>query len=393
MQMNSTSPIKTIQTDNYRQLADMHDRALEKIISAKEAGGKVVGYYCTYSPIELALAAGAIIAPLCANNKGALVAADNDLPQNLCPVVRTLYDLAVTDKCPFFHFSDFVIAETTCDGKKKVYEFLRRIKPVHIMNLPQTQDSPASLDLWYREIQRLKSAMEAELGVKITEEAIRRAIHITNEEARARRALFDLNQAVPAILTGKELLTITANADFSTDRQMEIDLLDSFVNEVRQMAAAGYHTGTAKTPRVLLTGCPVGIDSDKIIDIIEGSGALVVTMENCGGYKTLDLMIDESDTRDPLLLLAEKYLKVPCSVMCPNDGRMNLLRKMIADFKIDGIIDLTWQACHTYNVESYWVADICRQAGLAFLHIETNFSDSDTENLRVRVEAFTEMMK
>jgi benzoyl-CoA reductase/2-hydroxyglutaryl-CoA dehydratase subunit BcrC/BadD/HgdB len=382
-----------VQNDTYRRIASLHDITLEGIIEAKESGKKVVGYYCTYSPVELALAAGAILAPLCANSKEHLTAADNDLPQNLCPVVRTLYDLAVTDTCPFFHFSDFVIAETTCDGKKKAYEFLRRIKPVHIMNLPQIQDSEASVELWFKEMQRLKASMEKVLNVKITDNAIRQAIHVANEEARVRKALFDLNKAVPALLTGKEMLTISSNADFSINKPETTALLDTYIGEIRQIAAEGYYTGSIYTPRVLLTGCPVGIDSDKIIDLIEESGALVVAMENCGGYKTVDLRIDENDMRDPLLLLAEKYLKVPCSVMCPDDGRIALLEQMLRDFNIAGVVDLTWLACHTYNIESYWVADLCRKVGLAFLHIETNFSDSDAENLRVRVEAFVEMMK
>ena len=117
-------------------------------------------------------------------------------------------------------------------------------------------------------------------------------------------------------------------------------------------------------------------------------------MENCGGYKTVDLRIDETDPRDPVALLAEKYIKIPCSVMSPNEDRIRLLKKMIDEFAIDGVIDLTWQACHTYNIESYWVADLVKnKMGKAFLHIETNFSESDIENLRIRIEAFVEMMK
>ena len=37
---------------------------------------------------------------------------------------------AKTQKCPFFYFSDLIIGETTCDGKKKMYEYLGQFKPV-----------------------------------------------------------------------------------------------------------------------------------------------------------------------------------------------------------------------------------------------------------------------
>jgi benzoyl-CoA reductase/2-hydroxyglutaryl-CoA dehydratase subunit BcrC/BadD/HgdB len=137
----------------------------------------------------------------------------------------------------------------------------------------------------------------------------------------------------------------------------------------------------------------VGIGSEKVIKLVEESNAIVVVQENCGGYKTVGLRIDENDPSDPLLLLAKKYMQIPCSVMSPNQNRLDLLRKMIRGFQIDGVIDLTWQACHTYNLESYFVAKTVKEElGLPFLQLETDYSQSDTETLRVRIEAFLEMI-
>jgi len=375
------------------KLSMMRENVLSEISEAKKKGTKVVGYYCTYSPIELPLAGGAIIVPLCGSKDGALPAADNDLPQNLCPVVRTLYDLAVTDTCPYFHFSDMVIAETTCDGKKKVYEFLGKIKPYHVMDLPQNQNLPSSQKAWESEVRRLKTGLEDRLGLKISDEALRRAIHLTNEEARVKKELFDLNQVDPPPLSGKELAVIASDSEFTADRAATIELLKEIIVEIREKSRGIRNPGKTHAPRILLTGCPVGTDKDKIITLTEECGGRIVAMENCGGYKTVDLRIDETDAREPITLIAEKYLKVPCSVMSPDDGRMRLLENMIRDFRIDGVIDLTWQACHTYNVESFLVGKLVEKHKLAFLHLETNYSDADSENLRVRIEAFLEMIK
>jgi benzoyl-CoA reductase/2-hydroxyglutaryl-CoA dehydratase subunit BcrC/BadD/HgdB len=79
--------------------------------------------------------------------------------------------------------------------------------------------------------------------------------------------------------------------------------------------------------------------------------------------------------------------------MSPNPGRMEMLREMIPAFSIDGVVDLTWQACHTYNIESFHVSRLVQEDfSLPFLHIETDYSESDTEQLRVRIQAFIEMM-
>jgi benzoyl-CoA reductase/2-hydroxyglutaryl-CoA dehydratase subunit BcrC/BadD/HgdB len=286
-----------------------------------------------------------------------------------------------------------IVAETTCDGKKKMYEILQRIKPIHVMNLPQIPDLPVSLQLWESEVRRLKTAIEHEMGGEITDEALREAIHVTNEEARARKNLFDLNRYKPAFLSGKDLLVIVAQAGYRIDRMAGVTALDTLTEEIKDMARQGYHVGNEKTPRILLTGTPVGENDDKVVSLVEECGGLVVAMEICGGYKSLDLRIDETDQRDPILLLAEKHMGTPCSVMSPNKKRIKLLERMVRDFAVDGVIDLTWQACHTYNVESFWVADLAKnKLKKSFLHLETNYSDSNRETLRVRIEAFLEMI-
>lgn len=58
---------------------------------AKEQGKKVVGFYCTYGPQELAIAAGAIPVGLCGTREEPIAAAEADLPRNLCPLIKSSY--------------------------------------------------------------------------------------------------------------------------------------------------------------------------------------------------------------------------------------------------------------------------------------------------------------
>lgn len=373
--------------------ASVRDNNMIVLKEAKEKGQKVVGIYCTYGPQELAIAAGAIAVGLCGTTEEPISAAEKDLPRNLCPLIKSSYGFAVSDTCPYFHFSDFILGETTCDGKKKMFELMKELKHVHVMNLPQNQDQPSSLALMYEEMKRLKKALEEAFQVTITDEALGEAIHQVNEERKVLKRLFDLNQSKPALISGLDLLTVSWQIGFHADRQERVKLLNELIAEIEERAKAGQVVGTENTPRILLTGTPVGIGNEKVIRLVEECGGQVITMENCGGYKTLDLLIDEEDPRDKLLLLAERYLKIPCSIMSPNTGRLDLLAKMIRDFQIDGVIDLTWQACHTYNIESNSVGQLVKdKLSLPFLHLESDYSQSDLETLRVRIEAFLEMI-
>ena len=119
-------------------------------------------------------------------------AAEKELPRNLCPLIKSSYGFAVTDKCPYFSFSDVLLAETTCDGKKKMYELMGKIKPMHIMNLPQTASAEESLPLWEAEMVRFKNYLEHQLSVEITDEKLRDAIRLMNRERDVMKRLHKL---------------------------------------------------------------------------------------------------------------------------------------------------------------------------------------------------------
>jgi benzoyl-CoA reductase/2-hydroxyglutaryl-CoA dehydratase subunit BcrC/BadD/HgdB len=70
-----------------------------------------------------------------------------------------------------------------------------------------------------------------------------------------------------------------------------------------------------------------------------------------------------------------------------------LVERLVREFRADGVIDLTWQGCHTYNIESYSLKRHTQEHTKAhFMQIETDYSESDSEQLKVRIEAFLEMV-
>jgi benzoyl-CoA reductase/2-hydroxyglutaryl-CoA dehydratase subunit BcrC/BadD/HgdB len=375
--------------ETFAEIATLRERNALAVKEAKERGKRVVGTYCLYSPAELVVAAGAIPVSLCGTSQNSVPAAEKVLPRSLCPLIKSSYGFAVTDTCPYFHFADLLIAETTCDGKKKMYELLGEMKPLHLMQLPQAQDE-AALGYWLKEITRLKERIEKEFSVEISEESLRDAIRLMNEERRSLKELQDVCKENPSPITGMDMLTVLHNRGFSIDKGEAIELVDRLTAELRRMAADGISPFTPATPRILLSGVPVGIGSDKVVRIIEDCGGSVVCFESCGAYKKVEPVAEEGD---PLTAIAERYLSIPCSCMSPNDGRFQLVERLAREFRADGVIDLTWQGCHTYNIESYSLKKYLREHTEAhFMQVETDYSESDTEQLKVRIEAFLEMI-
>ena len=370
-------------------LQHITEQNLADIEQAKAEGRAAIGFYCLYSPTEMAVAAGALALPLCGTRNDPVPAAEEILPRNLCPLIKSSFGFAMTASCPFFQASDIIIGDTTCDGKKKMFELLSRYKPTHVLQLPQNQDPAMAMPLWRAELDRFKMIVEKHTGVKITGKRLRSAIGLMNRERAARKALMDLNQKKPAPLSGSQLLEILFKVGFLADKEKGISLMEAVAAQADNGAFGSENPGNRRK-RILLSGVPIGLGSEKVVKIVEQSGADVVAFENCSGYKQA-FMVDEDE--EPMQALAQQYLATPCSVMSPNTGRFELLKEMIEAFVVDGVIDLTWQACHTYNVEAYQVNEfVDENFGIPTLHLETDYSQSDTEQIRVRIEAYLEML-
>ncbi|SDP23609.1 double-cubane-cluster-containing anaerobic reductase [Desulforhopalus singaporensis] len=379
--------MKSAIMNNLQQISEQN---LVDIEQARENGQTAVGFYCLYSPMEIAVAGGAIPLPLCGTRNDPVAAAEETLPRNLCPLIKSSYGFAVSDTCAYFRASDIIIGDTTCDGKKKMFELLSRQKTTHVLQLPQNQDAELSMSLWRSELERFKKIIEDATKVAIDDTRLRSAISLMNRERQARKTLMDVNKAIPAPLKGTQMLEVLFKVGFLADKKMGISFMEEVTAKAREGAFLPDTSAPGKAKRILLTGVPVGLGSDKVVKIIEQLGADVVAFENCSGYKQA-FTVDES--KPPMEALAEQYLATPCSVMSPNLGRFALLAEMIRDFHVDGVIDLTWQACHTYNVEAFLVDEFVQESsGLPTLHLETDYAESDSEQLRVRIEAYLEML-
>ena len=189
----------------FDDFADARKTAFMNVKKIKDQNKPLIGIYCTYFPQELAEAMGAAVVGLCSVSDETIPAAEEDLPRNLCPLIKSSYGFAKTDKCPFFYFSDLVVAETTCDGKKKMYEYMAEFKPLHIMELPN-RCGEDDIQAFRKEIIKMKEKLEEFFGVTITEDDIRRGIKIKNAERTAVKDFYEIMKADPCPITGTELM-------------------------------------------------------------------------------------------------------------------------------------------------------------------------------------------
>ena len=373
----------------FEDFAEARRNAFVNVKKVKDQGIPVIGSYCTYFPQELAIAAGAATVGLCSTSGETIAAAEKDLPANLCPLIKSSYGFAKEDKCPFFYFSDIVVGENTCDGKKKMYELMSDFKDVFIMDLPNSQ-SEKGLELYKEELLRMKDYVEKKFEVTITDEDMRKAVKLENEIRVAKKNLVDTMKNDPCPVSGLDMFHVLYGSGFKFDHTAIVPEIEAVQAKIEKEYAEGTNIG--KRPRIVLTGCPIGGVTEKVIKAIEDNGGVVVAMENCVGAKQYDRLIDE-DAEDIWEATAYRYLQIGCSVMTPNPNRYDLLGRTIDEYKADGVIEMTLQACHTYNVESKSIEKFCTEKkNVPYFHVETDYSTADVAQLNTRIAAFIEML-
>ena len=357
-----------------------------------EKGIPIIGTYCTYTPWELINAAGGIPVSLCSTSEKPIGEAEKHLPRNLCPLIKSSYGHALTDTCPYFHFCDMVLGETTCDGKKKMYEYLREIKETYVMQLPQTVNGFNSMKMWKDEILLLKDFLESKFNVEITGEKLSASIKQRNEIHSTMMGFYSLASLPSPVLTGKEIMLGSDYLKFSFDYERTMEVIRDLTLKLKENYASGERRIDPSAKRILITGCPMGKSLEKIVDAIESkeNGGVVVGFENCGNLKCSSSLVDEYS--DPIDAIADKYLNIPCSVMSPNSKRLELIKKYVKEYRADGVIDVILQACHTYAVESHSVRENLNKSGIPYMSVETDYSQGDTGQLATRFGAFIEML-
>jgi benzoyl-CoA reductase/2-hydroxyglutaryl-CoA dehydratase subunit BcrC/BadD/HgdB len=279
-----------------------------------------------------------------------------------------------------------------------MFELLGASKPMYVLELPQKSENPDAFEHWVLELRKFQQFLAARFAVNITDQALSQAVELMNRERSLRRQLADLMMADPPPLTGRQLLDFKSNiSGIDADLQQYGSALQRYAPATADAQIANRKSQIANGPapvRVLLTGVPLVHGAERVLELIEHCGAVVVCMENCTGLKPILEDVDLQAEPDPIRAIAQKYYHLPCSVMTLNPRRFESLRALAAKFRPQCVIELVWQACLTYDIESWKVRRLAEEElHLPYLKITTDYSPSDSLRITARVEALLETVR
>ena len=381
--------------EHFEDFAEARREGFLKVKELKDKGEKICGAFCQYTPSEIIYAAGLYQVALCGRSPDPIKTAETRLPANLCPLIKASYGHALEESCPYAYFSDVVVGETTCDGKKKMYELLGELKPMQVIHLPNVPDYERSLEMWTEEIRAFTKGLEEKFNVTITDDMLNESIEWCNKERIQAARIYELGKYDPPAITGTKMNDIMEGEQYMFDREAKYNK----INEILDKCEKNWHDGIypcepdPNRPRLIVSGGGYGGVSAKTINVMEELGGAIVCYEGCCGISSRRRLVDEDRSRDPYVRIAEKYIEVPCAVVSPNYRRMDQVRETIKEWHADGYVSITLHSCNPFAIETENIRRVCEEMDIPLLHIETDFYPGDAGQIRTRIEAFLEMIR
>lgn len=360
-------------------VSDRHRRAQEW----KQAGGKVLGYFCNYTPEELIFAAGLLPVRVLSDPEPPSLS-DASFQAFYCPFSRSCLDQGLRGA---YDYLDGLITAYACDHLRGVFNIWRSHKPdlfTEFVDMPSRVDTPEAQEFLTHELSKVQEALEGFTGQAISTSSLENALEVYQTNRSLTQQLYQLRVAPSPPLSGAEMLTVVL-AGMLIPKDEHNRLLSELLAQLKGQLSPG--SGADSRIRLMVLGSE--IDNPRILQLIEESGAVVVTDDLCTGTRYC-WRAPADCAGGPLAALAHLYLnKVPCPTKHPPQPRYDHIFAMIEQFRVDGVLILHQKFCDPHEWEYPHLTKLLRQRGILSALIEVDPMVSE-EEISTQAESLVE---
>ncbi len=356
----------------------------------KSEGKKIIAWQCCYPPLEILTAAGLVPYRITGAMKEPPDEAEAYLERIMCPYCRSAFSVGLKGG---YDFCDGVIMPHSCDNVVKLYDVWRlTLKPAYsyFVNVPHSWSEP-SIEFFEKEIETFKKSIEELVGRAISDQQLREAIDLHNQNRALVRELYELKKPDPPLLSGAETMKILL-AVMSIPVKEGNELLKSVIKEIKARRVSPDKKGV----RLLVVGAEM--DDPAFIALIEESGAKVVMDDLCIGIRPF--WQDVEVTNKPLKAIAHRYLT---GIDCPRifkpskatyeedlQSRFGHIRDFAEEFAVKGVIFYMVRFCDIFNFDFPDMKYYMEKAGFPSLYMEGEYTTVSVARVKTITQAFLE---
>ena len=359
----------------------------------KKEGKNLIGYICSFVPLEIITASGCIPFRVRGNIHEPITKGDTLLETIVCPYYRSCFDLSVKQK---YDFLSGMVIPHGCDSMVRSYSAWSYSLPYsyfHFINIP-TVCVESSFEFFNAELNTFKKSLEKFTGKAITDDGLAKTIRIYNENRDKVRALYEFRKADPPLISGTELTMV-----LTVGSSLPIGEFNTLLDQVLAEIGIREKSPLKKGPRIFIDGAC--LDNIELIKLVEELGGNVVADTICNGAR--DYFPKTDVGRDPIDALSHRYLE---KINCPKTyrekkaatfegdiaSRFGDIGAYAKEFKVDGAILYIYKYCDPFGFEVPARKAYYQSIHIPLLHLEDVYSAGTISQLRTRIQAFLEMI-
>lgn len=306
--------------------------------------------------------------------------ADDLVPRDTDPVSRSSLGYLKSD----FTKNALLLVPLVNDSARKLAYLLRSMgRNVHTLYFPPVKNKE-SLAEWYRQYEDCRYAISSYFKKPLSNRALRKTRErIFQIKAHIKKFI----QASNGILCGVCRMFIINSYYYAEDPAEWCEHLDCLTKRLQNKNTVNMSKAKRK---VLLLGSPIYFPNYKVPFLIEEAGLEIALQAD---YTSLTICSDGCIAKmNRKITPYTFYINDSSPAYIKNDTLYEEIARFISENEIDGVVYHILKGQIEYDFELGRFEEMFEQADIPIFRLETDYNYQDVEQLRIRLEAFSEVL-
>lgn len=349
----------------------------------EKTGKKAVGCFPYYTPEEIIYAAGMLPVGMW-GGQSEIKQADTYLQSFCCSILRENLEQGMSGE---YDMLSAVIIPTYCDALKCVCENWKvavpQIKTIPMV-YPQNRATRAGIAYMKAEYSRVIKELEELTGAEITEAELLKSIALYEGYRRTIRKFAAISGHYPKTLNARVRHAVI-KAGFFCDKKIYATMIGELLAELKKLPSE-----KSEGIRVVITG--ILAEPDALLDLFVENGVTIVADDLAQESRQFRTSVDMGE--NALEMLAYRNANQMCALLYDEGkSRGTLLKNLVKDNQADGVVIVMMKFCDPEEFDYPIYKKELEEQGIPMLYLEIEQKMDSVEQLRTRIQAFTEMIK
>ena len=366
--------------------------ASSKSRSSQRPGIVILG---TEIPEELVMAAGSEPYWLIGGSLGSVAWSDDIVPRDTDPVSRSILGYIHQPDGADFSDSLFIVPINSDSMRKIAYQLKDEGRKLCLVDVPPDRSDSRAEEKWQRQMLDMTDTISAYTKKRITKESVMSAALRVSKARCALSTFLNVSRERSDIISDASRLLVqdsyyrTNNIDQWT---YHVQLLTANVTDM----ASRYVNIGKNSPGIIIMGSPVVFPNYKIPFLVNDVGLALLDAIDCSVLKH-ELLHDRSRLNGSCEAMIRNiasawYEKDASSAFVRNNALFDYISYLVRKRDIEGVVYHVLKGQIEYDFELERFETLFSKYNIPVFRLETDYQYQDVEQLRIRLEAFSEML-